>query len=267
MDEIMVPRTLYVSILREPVQQYESSFYYLGMHTFFGLKLSQNPLGEFMIDPDKHMDKVRRGRGMALPENFGLFQNGMLFDLGYDTLELKRVGGVREAITTLEREIDLFLLVDYFDESLLLLKKAMCWSLDKILYFRQNQRTNRIPINEKTKARIRSWNSDDVALYQHFNSTFWRKVHDYGPSFKKDLRELRHYLREWEKRCDRREVVKGKDAGAVRFFKVGHKAKAEHREMCARFFRTELEYIAYFRETYLQQINDKYAQYRQIKRS
>ena len=263
MAEIMVPRTRYISILREPVAQYESSFYYLQMDTFFHLKLSENPLEEFMLDPDKYMNKLK---GFKKPQNYGLFRNGMLFDLGYGELELKQIG-TDTAIQSLEKDIDLFLIMDYFDESLLLLKKVMCWSLDKILYFRQNQRTTKIPINEATRARIRAWNSADVALYQHFNRTFWKRVKEYGPTFDADLRELRHYLREWAKRCDRREVVRGKDASAVRFYKVGHKAKDEHREMCTRFFRTELEYIGYFRQNYYNQVADKLKDYREVKRS
>ena len=263
MADVMVPKTLYISILREPVSQFESSFYYLQMHTFFGMQFAENPLQEFMANPEKYMNKLR---GQQKPENYGLFRNGMFFDLGYDQLELKRVGTDR-AIQSLEKEIDLFLIMDYFDESLLLLKKAMCWSLDKILYFRQNQRTTKIPIDGATRAKIRAWNNADVVLYQHFNRTFWKRVSDYGPTFGADLRELRHYLREWAKRCDSRDVVKGKGASAVRFFKVGHKVKDEHRDMCARFFRTELEYLGYFRESYFQQFNDKYKDYRKIKRS
>lgn len=264
MADVMVPRTRYISILREPVAQYESSFYYLQMDTYFHLKLSENPLDEFMVNPDKYMNKLKSLKQKT--ENYGLFRNGMFFDLGYDNLELKRIG-IDAAIQNIEKQIDLFLIMDYFDESLLLLKKLMCWSLEKILYFRQNQRTTKIPINAGTKTRILDWNSADVALYQHFNRTFWRRVKDYGPTFGADLRELRHYLREWAKRCDRREVVKGKDASAVRFFKVGHKAKDEHREMCARFFRTELEYISYFQQIYYQELTDKLKDYREVKRS
>ncbi|XP_066914966.1 galactosylceramide sulfotransferase-like [Clytia hemisphaerica] len=263
MDEVMVPRTLYISILRDPVKQFESSFYYLEMHTFFGLKFSENPLQDFMQDPNKHMNKLK---SRQKPENYGLFRDGMLFDLGYDQLELKRIG-VRKAIEILEKEINLFLILEYFDESLLLLKKAMCWSLENILYFKQNQRTTKIPINTATASKIREWNKADVVLYEHFNATFWRKVKDYGPTFKEDLKELRHYIHEWSKRCDRQEVVKGKDASAVRFYKVGHKAKPEHREMCQRFFRKELEYIQEFRMSYFKEFHDKMQIYNKFKRS
>ena len=251
MDNVMVPNTFYISILRDPVKQFESSFYYLEMHTLFGLKYSENPLQEFIANPERFMNKITKSKRYP-PENFGLYRNGMFFDLGYDQLELKRVG-VGKAIEMVEKEIDLFLLLEYFDESLLLLKKSMCWSLENILYFKQNQRTTKVPIDEISIARIKKWNDADMTLYQHLNKTFWRKVQEYGPNFHEDLKELKYYLKQWEKRCDKREVVKGKEASAVRFYKIGHKAKKDDIEICRRFFRTELEYMGHFRARFMQE--------------
>jgi len=261
MDNVMVPNTFYISILRNPVKQFESSFYYLEMHTLFGLKFSQNPLQEFIAKPEEFMSMITKSR-KSPPENYGLYRNGMFFDLGYDELELKRIG-VSKAIEMVEKEIDLFLLLEYFDESLLLLKKAMCWSLENILYFKQNQRTTKVPIDTVSVTRIKKWNSADMKLYQHFNQTFWRKVGEYGQNFEEDLKELKYYLKQWTKRCDKREVVKGKDASAVRFFKVGHKAKEEDKEICERFFRTELEYLGHFRARFMQEY---YKDYQKLQR-
>lgn len=36
--------------------------------------------------------------------------------------------------------VDLVLIMEYFDESLILLKRKLCWELDDMLYFRLNQR-------------------------------------------------------------------------------------------------------------------------------
>ena len=89
------------------------------------------------------------------------------------------------------------LIAEYFDESLLLVRKLMCWSFSDILYIKQNARSKSngtLQLLESVKEKIRKWKAADVILYRHFNETFWKKNKQYGPNFSRDLKYFRKLL-------------------------------------------------------------------------
>ena len=46
-------------------------------------------------------------------------------------------------------------------------------------------------MTENITTQIRTWNSADVLLYEHFNRTLWEKIRDEGAQFYNDLRVFR----------------------------------------------------------------------------
>ena len=48
---------------------------------------------------------------------------------------------IERHINDLAEKIDLVLIMEYFDESLVLLKRELCWDLDDVVYFKLNQRS------------------------------------------------------------------------------------------------------------------------------
>lgn len=48
---------------------------------------------------------------------------------------------IKKHIDELAEKIDLVLIMEYFDESLVLLKRELCWDLDDVVYFKLNQRS------------------------------------------------------------------------------------------------------------------------------
>ena len=43
----------------------------------------------------------------------------------------------------LDRQFDLVLILEYFDESLILLQNLMCWSTEDLVYLKQNERISK----------------------------------------------------------------------------------------------------------------------------
>ena len=61
-------------------------------------------------------------------------------------------------IAFLDREFDLVMIMDYFDESVVLLKRLVCWELDDILYFKSNERQDKeraVVLCDQVKGNIR----------------------------------------------------------------------------------------------------------------
>ena len=50
------------------------------------------------------------------------------------------------------------MIMDYFDESVVLLKRLVCWELDDILYFKSNERQDKeraVGLSDQAKDNIR----------------------------------------------------------------------------------------------------------------
>ena len=102
----------------------------------------------------------------------------------------------REKNQQLDSEFELVMIQEYFDESLLLLRKLFCWEMDDIVYLAKAVRSQnrRIKLTDDLCKKISSWNHADVLLYKHFNATFWRKHEDYGPTLQSYLALFRSKL-------------------------------------------------------------------------
>eukprot|EP00794_Sanderia_malayensis_P015007 gene15007-16556_t len=252
MDLIMKSSAKYITILRDPVTQFHSSFYYFEVDKALGLADKKDPVAEFLRDPDKHLYDLSIRNG-DLPAEIDLIQNGMLYDLGYDFLEFKDEAAVSRAVEKLGRELDLVMLMEYFDESLVLLMRELCWAIDDILYIKMNQmKYKKRTIAEGVKREIREWNYADVTLYSGFNRTFWNKVKKHGKEFWKDLAEFKRRNREMLRICGPEEVEeKGfKSNVTIKMFKLKSKLDRFHRFYCKKMAMDEVGYLEYFREKF-----------------
>ena len=116
--------------------------------------------------------------------------------------ESQKIHDVDGAIRSMEKDFDLVLLTEYFDESLILMKREFCWSFNDLVYFKQNVRARRKPISPKNAQRIQNWNSGDLELYRYFNRTLWTKIEKYGRvEFQNDLKEFRRLNKEIVEQC------------------------------------------------------------------
>ncbi|XP_030074560.1 galactosylceramide sulfotransferase isoform X2 [Microcaecilia unicolor] len=179
--------TMFITILRDPAYLFESSFHYFLRLIPITWKLSgEDKMAEFLRDPWRYYN----------PNGYNshYLHNLLFFDLGYDNNLNAESTLVEEHIHEIEEHFDLVMLLEYFDESLILLRELLCWELEDILYFKLNARkdssVSRLSSDVYEKAT--SWNQIDAKLYHHFNATFWRKVDAYGRGrMQKDVDELR----------------------------------------------------------------------------
>ncbi|XP_072176991.1 galactosylceramide sulfotransferase-like [Diadema setosum] len=193
--DIAVPHAKYISIIRHPVTQYESFFGYFELAWYLHINTT-NPFETFMSDVE----------GFYAKRNYLHWQrtrNGQLYDFGFDQRCDENLTKIKEKIKELAMEIDLMMINEYYDESLILLRKLMCWEYKEILYISQavRSKSHRYPITEETKQRIISWNAGEIMLYDHFIKTFWEKVQEYGNSFGQDLAHFRALRRNVKNEC------------------------------------------------------------------
>lgn len=169
--KVMPPDTFYFSILRNPVSMMESLFaYYKAVPAFLKFKT----LEDFLLDSG-------RSYNATLPSNH-YARNILTFDFGFGSPALPDGadldGRAAAVIAAVERDFHLILISEYFDESVVLLRHALCWTLEDVVSFRLNSRSekSRKSLSAGMSERAKGWSSLDWRLYQHFNASFWRRI-------------------------------------------------------------------------------------------
>ncbi|KAJ1084776.1 hypothetical protein NDU88_004922 [Pleurodeles waltl] len=170
--KVMPDDSFYFSILRNPVTLAESSFtYYKSVSSAF--KKAPN-LDAFIDDPLRYYVPTEKSNHYA--------RNLLWFDFGFNHNTRFSPGYVSGVVAAVERVFQLILLTEHFDESLVLLKEALCWGLDDVVAFKLNFRSEESvhTLSAPAVAKLKAWNSLDWYLYDHFNRTFWQKVYQFG---------------------------------------------------------------------------------------
>ena len=236
----------YVTIVRNPVEQFESIFNYTQIGTVFG----------FGTDPSESLKAfLKNGIGFNILRKSGssvLARNPQMFDLGLDFKFYQDAKAIKEYIEFLEKEFDLVLISDYFDESVVLMKRLLCWELDDVLYAKSNERLDKDKapeLSDDTKENIKRWNKADVLMYEHFNQTLWRRIEREGKEFYDDLANFRRMKQELKTKCfsdkPSRQLIYGNKY--AKGFTLKSDLPSDLQQKCGRMTRTENNYLAYLR--------------------
>ena len=239
--------TRYITLLREPTQHFESifNFFQLGKR-FLGLRNNASPLQTFLRNATFYLQQVKNITGLLT-----LIKNPALFELGLDTKYHENLNVVQNYIDFLQQEFDVVMLMEYFDESLVLLKRRFCWRMEDILYFKLNERMDKHKQNipSTVKEQIRKWNSGDVLLYDVFNRTLWRMIKEEGPDFFKDLSLFRKELENIKRKCLREGnfLTKPYAGRLVQGYAVRTDIPKQLNETCNKMIMNEIPYLNYHR--------------------
>uniref|UniRef100_A0A9L0IHH4 Galactose-3-O-sulfotransferase 3 n=1 Tax=Equus asinus TaxID=9793 RepID=A0A9L0IHH4_EQUAS len=131
---LMPPGTVYVTILREPAAMFESLFSYYNQYCPAFRRVPNASLEAFLRAPEAY---YRAG------EHFAMFaHNTLAYDLGGDNERSPRDDAAYLAglIRQVEEVFSLVMIAEYFDESLVLLRRLLAWDLDDVLYAKLNAR-------------------------------------------------------------------------------------------------------------------------------
>ena len=239
--------TRYITLLREPTQHFESIFNFFRLDKrFLGLQNVASPLQTFLQNAIFYLKQPKNLTGLL-----NLIKNPALFELGLDTKYHNNVTVVQNYIRFLQQEFDLVMLMEYFDESLVLLKRRFCWTIEDILYFKLNERMDKHKqdLPGKAKEDIRIWNSGDVLLYDVFNQTLWKTIKEEGDDFFKDLALFRKELASIKEACLRegRFLTKPYAGRLVKGYAVKENLSKELNETCNRMIMNEIPYLDHHR--------------------
>lgn len=194
--------TFYFSIIRDPNALAESSFaYYKEVAPAFR---KTKGLGEFADDPLKYYDPRLRNNNYA--------RNLLWYDFGMDHNANFSLPFAQRGVAMIRRVFKLILVSEYFDQSMILLRHALCWPLDAVVSFSLNARQQKpsgvsgswmskaaaaagvvgkggrgqakmlpdLSLTEQQRKKLQRWNAFDWYLYKAFNRTFWEEINKFG---------------------------------------------------------------------------------------
>ncbi|CAH1258206.1 GAL3ST1 [Branchiostoma lanceolatum] len=189
--------TAYISIIRDPFNQMNSAMNYYYLQKILKIPDVSDPVIEFLMDPWKYKNRSEVHFDFC-NITWDPTRNFMSFDLGYPAEGADDEGRARRYISELEADFTLIMLLEYLDESLVLLRRLMCWEMQDVLYVTKNNRTyshkKLIPSKEQT-SNLRKWKAVDYLLYDTFNTSLWRKIAEQGVGFHEEV----YYFREVNK--------------------------------------------------------------------
>ncbi|KAL4239154.1 galactosylceramide sulfotransferase [Mactra antiquata] len=193
----------YITIIREPFSHFKSSFNYFNVGNISLVQESDHISG-YLQNLDKYETFYKSPEGARLryciPDGFSVTKNllsnclGMPlgFPPGRENIEADDTL-IREYIKQLDADFDLVMIMEYFHESLILLKRIMCWSFEDLLYQTSNVGTYKSK-NASTSVKnlniYKKWSQADYILYNYFNATFWKKISNEGKDFHEEVTEF-----------------------------------------------------------------------------
>ncbi|XP_035665489.1 galactose-3-O-sulfotransferase 3-like isoform X2 [Branchiostoma floridae] len=199
--QLMAPDTRYVTILREPLGRLQSAFKYFHLQRYFpGLEKETRrgmpPVVTYLTRPEYWDPRYRPPRRSENKEHF-CFRNCMARDLGLKEKDYDNKIAVQKFVKDIENDFSTVLILQHLEESLVLLKRRMCWTFHDILYTygrsSRKQRYNRkVPITAAMTDRFYKHNNADVMLYTRFNDLLQQDIKREGDDF---LREVKYFKR------------------------------------------------------------------------
>ncbi|XP_051972852.1 galactosylceramide sulfotransferase [Xyrauchen texanus] len=253
-EKLLPADAFFFTILRDPAELFESSFhYYKGCVPQTWRIPGKNQLKEFLSNPNCYFN----------PEGINAFylKNLQIFDFGLENNLGVGDPRVQQGIEYIAKRFQLVLIADHFEESLILLKDALCWQMDDLLYFKLNARhvMSVSPLDPELKAKAREWNGADWRLYQHFNATFWARVEAYGRTrMEEQVKELRRRNAEVETICidggvavEAADITDGRmkpwqpiGEASILGYNLRTDIDQEYQELCRKMLTPEIQYLS-----------------------
>eukprot|EP00943_MAST-04B_sp_MAST-4B-sp1_P005090 g5090.t1 len=211
LEALMPSQTIYVTSIREPFSQVQSMFHYYNLAEIVGLnKENRNNvdlLKQYFNNVVKYETVYKssnvRNRRYCVPDGFSMTRNLMSFTLGFPTgwhgKDLSRSNGaIDRFLNHISKKFSLVMIIEYFIESLILLRRTLSWEWKDILYIAKNKgrydKNDPLSVDPELEQTYREYSNVDVALYTHFNRTLWQKIKLEGNDFHGEVAAFRQAL-------------------------------------------------------------------------
>ena len=194
-DESMLMRilhkdTLNIAVIREPFSRLQSAFKSFKLAGHMKLEESPDMLNKFLERPETYLARSSFARDMT--------QNMMAREFGFTS-----ENNMTEYLAYIESKF-MVLVMENLTESLVLMRRMLCWQVKDILYFQMRKRTSKpIAENPRLIALNKKFSSWDYAFYEHFTKVLHNKLEQQPEDFFQEVHLVEEYLVYSSEFCDK----------------------------------------------------------------
>ncbi len=137
-------------------------------------------------------------------------RNQMMWDFGLDPVNFDNQTAVNAKIREIDATFDLVMLTERFNESIVLLKKLLCWDYDDLASLKLNahEESSKSSLSTKAQNALKRWLWADYQLYHHFRYKFNRLVESLGAEhMERELTQLQNANNDVSTKCVLKKVA------------------------------------------------------------
>ena len=193
-EDYLLPKlhndTVNIAVVREPMSHFRSSFQFYDLARKMKLDGSDDPETEFLARPLIHSKKYSRAVEVT--------RNRVAMEFGYE--------GNRSEVENYLQYIDSRFLVLVFErlpESLIVMKRKLCWGMKDILHAQSRKQTYNTPRPNATLTALhKSWSPLDYVFYDYFSHRMEQLISEQDNDFQGEVTLFQQYLENANEFCD-----------------------------------------------------------------
>lgn len=236
----IIPSAAFITLLRDPVDCFESSYMFNGMDK------------NYKADINEYASRYA-AKGQKRPNMVYSGKNQLLWDMGMKPEDMEDKAKVKTFIRKLDKQFDLVMFTEHFDESVILMQDLLCWDDKDVQYLNHNERTDafRSNMTEESRQIYKKWLWADYMLYNFFMSKFQERRVSFGlKRLEKQVQLLRARNENLKSLCvgkkSEKSKLTGSGSGGVKTV-YGYEAQ-EGKAWCEPYMRRETEFAKMIRE-------------------
>jgi hypothetical protein len=175
--------TTNIAILREPMSHLRSVFNYFEIPQAMHLQNATDPVATFLENPRRYI---------AMSGDAKKFTQGLFASLfGFNR---KGRYSLQQYVTYIESRF-LVLIMEYLPESMILMKRKLCWSMKDVMYFHAKERHYAKPAVNDTLVKLhKAWDPTNYIFYEHFLQVMKQSIANQPNGFPEEVNLLKTSL-------------------------------------------------------------------------
>lgn len=197
-EQVLPKDAMNIAIIREPLSLMISGAYF-HRDIWQVQYLKAVPVDNYIVNLIRYPELYDQNE-------FSLTKNSMAMDFGFPSgFHVTDKMKIENYLKYLDTKFSLVTILEYFDESMVLLKRELHWHLEDILYIPLNVYNHptikdlNISLNDRKKFQDR--NFLDVAIYRFFKEKFIKVMTALGSDFQDEVRHFQRVRQEVENHC------------------------------------------------------------------
>ena len=188
--KLLQPDTINIAIFREPMAQLRSSFNYYGIGKGLNLNHLPDPAAYYI----EHMDKYCKA-----PNSCRVTKNRYATEIGYQADK----HNIHEYLSYLQGKF-FVLIMEKLSESLVLMKRKLCWDIKDVLYARARQKNYKQPAetNETLIELYKAQSPLNFIIHDYFTRIMESMIAEQDENFHQEVAFLDDCLEETREFCD-----------------------------------------------------------------